>query len=383
MKALSLLVLQNITRQLGLVNGQKFAVKIQLLKVKETAWKNKMQCTTAVGFIKFFIIFVTVWQRGSGWQQHQISPVSNVRSMRSLHSIGKYPERYDKSNQAAMEHGSRMRHQSKNPEYVAKLGVNNGVKGSGNPYIDQDLSTGNETILVGKQVILRCHIEDVKGKSVSWIRHSDSGLLAVNDFVYTTSHRIKVYHENGSVDYRLSINPVELTDASLYECQVSTTPHTSHFMKITVMEPNTTILGNKELFIEAGSTINLTCIIRVGAMSDTHIFWNYNGKIIAYDRRRGGTIVIDKRELEIVTSLLISQADQSDSGEYTCDPASSYPQSIIVHVTKGSDAAMRPNAIVRSSAPRKCQNSWVFAVATILPLLLLHFFHEIIIVSKL
>ena len=65
-----------------------------------------------------------------------------------------------------MEHGSRMRHQSKNPEYVAKLGVNNGVKGSGNPYIDQSLSTGNETILVGKQVILRCHIEDVKGKSV-------------------------------------------------------------------------------------------------------------------------------------------------------------------------------------------------------------------------
>lgn len=58
-------------------------------------------------------------------------------------------------------------------------------------------------------------------------------------------------------------------------------------------------------------------------------------QIIAYDRRRGGTIVIDKRELEIVTSLLISQADQSDSGEYTCDPASFYPQSIIVHVTKG------------------------------------------------
>ena len=36
-----------------------------------------------------------------------------------------------------------------------------------------------------------------------------------------------------------------------------------------------------------------------------------------------------------MTSLLISQADQSDSGEYTCDPASFYPQSIIVHVTKG------------------------------------------------
>ena len=70
---------------------------------------------------------------------------------------------------------------------------------------------------------------------VSWIRHSDSGLLAVNDFVYTTSHRIKVYHDNGSFEYRLSINPVELSDGGFYECQVSTTPHTSHFMALKVI----------------------------------------------------------------------------------------------------------------------------------------------------
>ena len=46
-----------------------------------------------------------------------------------------------------------------------------------------------------------------------------------------------------------------------------------------IIEPRTTILGNKELFIEAGSTINLTCIIQAGAMRDTHIFWNYDGKV--------------------------------------------------------------------------------------------------------
>ena len=38
-------------------------------------------------------------------------------------------------------------------------------------------------------------------------------------------------------------------------------------------------MGNKELYIEAGSTINLTCIIQAGAMRDTHIFWNYDGKV--------------------------------------------------------------------------------------------------------
>ena len=84
-KALSLLVLQNITRQLGLVNGQKFAVKIQLLKVKETAWKNKMQCTTAVGFIKFFIIFVTVWQRGMYFLQYLVQ--FNVMFWQNFNSV--------------------------------------------------------------------------------------------------------------------------------------------------------------------------------------------------------------------------------------------------------------------------------------------------------
>ena len=70
---------------------------------------------------------------------------------------------------------------------------------------------------------------------MSWIRHSDSGLLAVNDFVYTTSHRVKVFHVVGSPQWKLSINPVQVTDAGLYECQVSTTPHTSHFIALNVV----------------------------------------------------------------------------------------------------------------------------------------------------
>ena len=80
-------------------------------------------------------------------------------------SIGKYPERRF-SNEAAMEHGKRLRHQSKDPAYVTKLGVNNGVKGSGSPFIDPEHCTGNQTVLVGKQIILRCHIEDVGNQSV-------------------------------------------------------------------------------------------------------------------------------------------------------------------------------------------------------------------------
>lgn len=63
---------------------------------------------------------------------------------------------------------------------------------------------------------------------------------------------------------------------------------------------------------------------------------NLKLQIIAYDRRRGGTIVIDKRPGgRTVTSLIISQADVTDSGNYTCDPASNYSKWVIVHVTTG------------------------------------------------
>jgi hypothetical protein len=35
--------------------------------------------------------------------------------------------------------------------------------------------------------------------------------LAVNQFKYTSSHRIKVFHENGSSEWKLSINPVQVS----------------------------------------------------------------------------------------------------------------------------------------------------------------------------
>ena len=91
---------------------------------------------------------------------------------------------------------------------------------------------------------------------VSWIRHDTSAFLAVNNFVYASSGRFKIFHEvirrpsrgygndlgrrrvSSVEEWRLSVNPVELDDSGLYECQVSTTPHISHFMRLTVIGEN-------------------------------------------------------------------------------------------------------------------------------------------------
>ena len=98
---------------------------------------------------------------------------------------------------------------------------------------------------------------------VSWIRHENSAFLAVNNFVYASSGRFKVFHEvirrpsrgyigdlgrrrmSSVEEWRLSVNPVELEDSGLYECQVSTTPHISHFMRLTVIGKKDSVLNEQ------------------------------------------------------------------------------------------------------------------------------------------
>ena len=52
------------------------------------------------------------------------------------------------------------------------------------------------------------------------------------------------------------------------------------------------------MFIEAGSTINLTCIIQADSMRDSHIYWNYDGKV----SRNQNTIYTTKKLLTLFKS---------------------------------------------------------------------------------
>lgn len=47
-----------------------------------------------------------------------------------------------------------------------------------------------------------------------------------------------------------------------------------------VSEPETEILGGSDLFIYAGSTINLTCIVRHTPEPPNTINWTHRGKVI-------------------------------------------------------------------------------------------------------
>lgn len=113
--------------------------------------------------------------------------------------------------------------------------------------------------------------------------------------------------------------------------------------------PTATILGGPDLYVGAGSTINLTCAIHFSSEPPAYIFWYYNEHVLSYDSPRGGVSVITEKGGDVTTSwLLIQTAQPSDSGEYSCKPSNANTASIKVHVLNGKclqRAILSPNLI--------------------------------------
>ncbi|KYN36627.1 hypothetical protein ALC56_08416 [Trachymyrmex septentrionalis] len=265
------------------------------------------------------------------------------------------------------------------------------------PYFDKSASK-NVTALLGKTTYLNCRVKNLGNKTmtlqVSWVRHRDVHLLTIGRYTYTNDQRFRAIHNAHSDDWTLQIKYPQHRDSGIYECQVSTTPHMSHLVHLNVIvtftyvaiaiqqylylkvpavfspslppslppgtnhsrqfrinriqkiirikmshfyfsEPKTEILGAPELFINRGSTINLTCVVLQSPEPPAYIFWNHNDAIISYDSSRGGVSVVTEKGDSTTSFLLVQEAKPSDSGRYTCNPSNAQPKSITVHVLNG------------------------------------------------
>ncbi|XP_046805441.1 serine-rich adhesin for platelets isoform X1 [Lucilia cuprina] len=206
------------------------------------------------------------------------------------------------------------------------------------PYFDKAASK-NVTALLGKTAYLNCRVKNLGNKTmllqVSWVRHRDIHLLTVGRYTYTSDQRFRAIHQPQTEDWILQIKYPQHRDSGIYECQVSTTPHMSHYIHLNVVEPSTEIIGAPDLYIESGSTINLTCVILNSPEPPAYIFWNHNNAIINYDSPRGGVSVVTNKGETTTSFLLIKSARPSDSGHYQCNPSNAKPKSVTVHVLNG------------------------------------------------
>ncbi|XP_070072495.1 uncharacterized protein dpr21 isoform X5 [Drosophila takahashii] len=127
-------------------------------------------------------------------------------------------------------------------------------------------------------------------------------------------------------------------------------------MMFSVVEPITSIPGGPEIYMDLGSTVNLTCVVKHLPDPPISVLWTHNNQEINYDSPRGGVSVITEKG-DITTSyLLIQRAKIADSGQYSCLPSNANPKSVNVHILKGD----HPAAVQKSQMLISDTLNWLF-----------------------
>ncbi|XP_050719507.1 uncharacterized protein LOC127000131 [Eriocheir sinensis] len=182
---------------------------------------------------------------------------------------------------------------------------------------------------------------------VSWIRRKDLHVLTTGNFTYTTDTRFRALHLPGSPFWSLEVDRPAITDSGLYECQVSTQPKIFRRFRLSVVVPSARITGSREIFMKAGSDINITCVVK-GAIRGAPVTWYH---VLPRDPPKEELVEINaggRGGVQLVTDknsgtswLLLTHATWRDAGNYTCAPVHATPASVSVHVLDEAPAELQ------------------------------------------
>jgi len=223
---------------------------------------------------------------------------------------------------------------------------------SSGPNFDTELPQ-DVTGVVGQTSYLTCRVFDRTNKTISWIRHSDLHILTVGRYTYTADNRYQSIYNPTTDEWILQIKYLQIRDSGMYECQVSTEPVRSFFVRLNVLDESPSklheshfqnentvaraeIIGGSEVHVELGSTLNLTCVVKNTKEKPHYLLWYHKNETIDYTSSRGGISVVNSESNgpEISSTLLIYQVRDSDSGKYSCRPSNTELASTMVYVIR-------------------------------------------------
>ncbi|XP_076315509.1 zwei Ig domain protein zig-8-like [Tachypleus tridentatus] len=236
---------------------------------------------------------------------------------------------------------------------------------STSPSFDQNREK-NITTQLGQTVYLHCIVNNLGDKAVAWIRRHDLHLLTVGTVTYINDNRFSPVHVENTGDWSLQIKYPQLTDAGLYECQVSSDPKISFFVNLRVLEPKAEILGVHPLYVKTGNSINLTCVISDSPELPVFVFWYHNDRMINYDTERGMISLHKWGNDAAISTLYITDAQLTDSGNYSCGPSNAEATGISVFCLNGENPAAIQRDASTSQAPSRIQwEVWKFILLTV------------------
>ncbi|XP_034475979.1 uncharacterized protein LOC117782967 [Drosophila innubila] len=221
------------------------------------------------------------------------------------------------------------------------LEATHGIDGADNVYgTPMYFGTENSTVVttqIGATAHVPCTVHHIGEGVVSWIRKKDYHLLTVGLTTYSSDERFSATHLKHSEDWTLQIKFVQLRDAGVYECQVSTHPPTSIFLHLSVVEARAEISGPPIRYLTPGSALRLQCRVVQNTEASEYIFWYHDNRMINYDIDRGINV---STEPDFQSSeLTIQRTRREHSGNFTCVASNTQPASVLVHIFKGDNPA--------------------------------------------
>ncbi|XP_055716828.1 fibroblast growth factor receptor 3-like [Phlebotomus papatasi] len=214
------------------------------------------------------------------------------------------------------------------------------------PFFEEPTAAANVTTQLGSHVHLHCRVNDLREKTVSWVRRKEDQLqlITFGRHTYSSDSRYQLEYQPPN-DWQLLIEFANERDEGHYECQVSSHPPLVFLVYLTVVVPRVEIVDERggagaDKFYKAGSTIELKCVISKVPQPTTYVMWKHGQRMLNYDTSRGGiSVKTDLKPGGAVSRLYIANANRYDSGNYTCSLADVAATTVTVHVLNGENPA--------------------------------------------
>ncbi|KAL8565201.1 hypothetical protein ACOMHN_001099 [Nucella lapillus] len=197
------------------------------------------------------------------------------------------------------------------------------------------------SINVGDTAILECAVVDLDDKKVIWRRASDSNPLTVGRESFREDSRIMSKHEPQSDFWNLLIHKVRLSDAGVYECQVSSKlRHLRHHVLLEVHEreistiaPRPSISLSGPDVVDKDNRLELSCNATGQDYPPDDLDWFKEGNKLttSSDEKLFIRKFVSLTDKTIFSTLEVKDAQLDDSGLYICRTSNLQVRSL--HVT--------------------------------------------------
>uniref|UniRef100_A0A2A4K2A6 Ig-like domain-containing protein n=1 Tax=Heliothis virescens TaxID=7102 RepID=A0A2A4K2A6_HELVI len=130
----------------------------------------------------------------------------------------------------------------------------------------------NVTVTVGRDALLACVVEDLRGYKVAWVRVDTQTILSIHHNIITQNARISLSY-NDHRSWYLHIKNVQEVDRGWYMCQVNTDPMRSRKGYLQVVVPPVIIdnMTSTDMVVREGTNVTMVC--RATGYPEPYVMW--------------------------------------------------------------------------------------------------------------